>query len=226
MPLITLQDIPQDQLHNFIQKMDGYLGISVQDKSWVHDKKSKPYKLTLYCFLIAEGVFYVENQRLKSRFIGYNGLIEFVEDFFKGKCIVNFTDLFFLNDINESFNNGNWYNIHESWLIQREDYLEILDKRKPLIHRDPTAFIVEVTEGITHLNYFYFILRGKKATTVIDFLGFSIKWADAGYSTYQFKQDFNLKDARITYSEISLDEFYSRFFDIVTDGNCELAELN
>ncbi len=99
MKTLTLQDIPQDQLHVFIKKMDGYHGISIEDKSWVCNQESTPHKLTLYCYLISQGILFIEDQKLLSRIYGYVDLTSFINEFFKAKSIVSFTNLFFHEEI-------------------------------------------------------------------------------------------------------------------------------
>jgi hypothetical protein len=160
---LSLQDIPQDQLQAFIAKMDGYHGISLQEKSWVYNKESKPYKLTLFCYLISQGTLFVEGQKLLCKVDGYEDLIDFITEYFRGKSIVSFTDLFFLDDLNDAFCQGKWHNVDESWLTDREDYLEILESRKPQIFREPTAYAVVVDNGIDYFDMMHYIFKGKKS---------------------------------------------------------------
>jgi hypothetical protein len=103
---LSLSDIPKSELDEFIQLMDGHHGIFSEDRCWMWDENSSAYKITLYCYLISIGCLYVKYQQLKSVNDGYETLIDFIEDFFKGKCIVNFTDLLFLNEINIAFCGG------------------------------------------------------------------------------------------------------------------------
>jgi hypothetical protein len=92
---ITVQDIAQNQLDVFIKKMEWYHGISSIDRCWVYATTSKPYLITLYCYLIGSANLYIESGKLKSRSNGHDKLVNFIEEYFKGKCIRNFTDLFF-----------------------------------------------------------------------------------------------------------------------------------
>jgi hypothetical protein len=213
MKTLTFKDIPQDQLQAFIAKMDGYHGISVNDIIWVYNQKSTPYKLTLYCYLISQGILFVEDQKLKGKVDGYENLILFIHDYFKGMCIVSFTDLFFLSDINEAFCNGKWHNVDESWLTDREDYLDIIEKRKPQIFRDPAAYAIIVDNGVDFYGMMQYVLKGKKNTVILDFLDDRILWREVEYSASQFKKDFNLCDARVTYNEISLEEWQHRYIE-------------
>jgi hypothetical protein len=213
MKIICLKDIPQDQLKAFIAKMDGYHGISLQEKSWVYNQESKPYKLTLFCYLISQGNLIVEGQKLVSKVDGYSYLIDFITEYFNGKSIVSFTDLFFLDDLNEAFCSGKWYNVHESWLRDREDYLEILESRKPQVFRQPTAYAVVVDNGVDFYDMMQYVYRGKSKTVIIDFLGDRIKWEKVDYTSNQFKKDFNLSDARVTFSQITLQEWQCRYVE-------------
>jgi hypothetical protein len=159
MKILSIQDIPKDQLEAFIVKMDGYHGISFEDKCWIYDQESKPHKITLYCFLISQGILFIEGQKLKSRIDGYDDLIEFIHVYFKSKSIVSFTDLFFLDDLNEAFCSGKWYNVHESWLRDREDYLDIIEKRKPQVYRRPVAYAVVVDNGVDFYDMMQYVLK-------------------------------------------------------------------
>ncbi len=47
----------------------------------------------------------------------------------------------------------------------------------------------------------------------IDFLGDRIKWEKVDYSANQFKKDFDLCDARVTFNEISLVEWQHRYIE-------------
>jgi hypothetical protein len=217
MKILTIKDIPQDQLKSFIQKMDGNHGISCNDKSWVYNQKSTPNKLTLYCYLISQGILFVEDQKLKSIVDGYENLIDFISQYFRGMSIVNFTDLFFLDEINECFCQGKWHNVDESWLTDREDYLEILAKRKLLEKREASAYIVQINDNTVNYDYMYFFLKGEKYTSVICLGHRKVFWKALDYSYYQFKRDFHLENARVTFSEIPLNEFYSRFFDVISE---------
>ncbi len=223
MKILSLQDIPQDQLQVFIEKMDGYHEISLQEKSWVYNQESTAYKLTLYCFLISQGILSVEGQKLKSRIDGYENLIQFIEEYFKGKCIVSFTDLFFMEDIKEAFCYGKQDKVDESWLTNREDYVEILESRKPQIFRQPTAYAVVVDNGVDYYDMMQYIFRGKKNTVIIDFLDDRILWEKVDYTSNQFKKDFNLSDARVTYSVISLEEWQHRYIEFF---GCHIPLLN
>jgi hypothetical protein len=214
MKTLTLIDIPQDQLQAFIAKMDGYHGISLIDKSWINDQESTAYKLTLFCYLISQGILFVKDQKLKSSVDGgYEDLIDFIHEYFKGKCIISFTDLFFLEDINEAFCSGKWYNVDESWLRDREDYLDILENRKPQIYREPTAYAVVVDNDEDFYDMIQYVYRGKKNTVILDFLDNRILWREVDYSSTQFKKDFNLMNARVTYNEISLIEWQHRYIE-------------
>ncbi len=61
MKILTLTDVPKNQLEPFITKMDGYHGISNEDKSWIYNQDSKPYKITLYCFLHFAVIYTTKN---------------------------------------------------------------------------------------------------------------------------------------------------------------------
>jgi hypothetical protein len=215
MKILTLQDIPKDQLEAFIVKMNGYHGISTEDRSWVYNQKSTPNKLTLYCYLISQGILFFEDQKLKSKVDGYEDLISFIQEHFKSMCIISFTDLFFLEDINEAFCLGKWHNVDESWLTDREDYFEILESRKPRIAREPKAYAVEVNNVKEFYNMAQYIYHGKKHTVVLDFLDDQILWKTVDYSANQFKHDFNLMDARVAYNEISLGEWRARYLELI-----------
>ncbi len=172
----------------------------------MYNLESTAYKLTLYCFLINEGVLFVEGQKLKSQNDGYEDLIYFVEEYFRGKSIVSYTDLFFLDDLNEAFCSGKWYNVDESWLKDCEDHLDILESRKPQIFREPTAYAVVVDNGVDFYDMMQYVLKSKKNTVIIDFLDDQILWKRVGYTSNHFKRDFNLSDARVTFSQITLQE--------------------
>lgn len=213
--IITINDINKDQLGKWINLMDGYHGISGQDKSWVHDNDSIPHKLTLYCYLIGRGFLFVEDRKLKSNLDGYETLIEFIQEFFKGKCIVNFTDLFFLEEINIAFCNNRWHNVQECWLTEREDYLTIMQSRIPVVIREPTAYVVEINSEGDIYDWMYFLLKGKNYTTIIDFCNSQIIWKSVDYTTFQFKKEFSLESSRVTYGKMTLQEFYSRLADVI-----------
>lgn len=188
---ITLHNVPKDQLNNFIQKMDGYHGISNSDKSWVSDQESKPYQITLYCFLISIGVLFVDDKKLKSVIAGYDKLIDSMEDFFKGKCTLSFTDLFYLEEINQAFCQGKWHNVHQSWLIEREDYFEILESRKKRTFIELTSYCIQLsTVDKIHEVLYYWLLK-KDKVIIINYFEESVFWRNVNYSTKDFKNEFN-----------------------------------
>jgi hypothetical protein len=217
-PMLSLKDIPQNQLQKWVDKLDGYHGISKSDRSWICDKESKAYKLTLYCYLIGQGVFFVEQNLLKSYCGGYDSLIYFVQEHFVGKCIVSFTDLFFLKNLNEAFCNGKWNGIHESWLKEREDYLVIIKNRKTKEYRDLSAYTINIFDRENLYDYTLFLRRGKNFTSIIDFCENQIYWKKPNYTSFQLKKDFKLEESRLTLSQISLEEFYLRFIDVLGDN--------
>lgn len=189
--IITIDDINKDQLRKWINLMDAYHGISVDDKSWLYNAESKANKITLYFFLIGQGLLYVIDQRLKCRINGYEALIEFVEEFFKGKSIVNFIDLFFLSGINQAFCQGKWHNVHQSWLIEREDYFEILESRKKRTFIELTSYCIQLsTVDKIHEVLYYWLLK-KDKVIIINYFEESVFWRNVNYSTKDFKNEFN-----------------------------------
>lgn len=99
---LKIFDIPKNELNHFIRLIDGYAGIWDSDRRWMTDENSQPVQITLFCYLIAQGKLFVQDQKLRSLDDRHEDLIQFIEGYFGNKCIVNFTDLFFLNEIKHS----------------------------------------------------------------------------------------------------------------------------
>jgi len=211
----SLTDISKKQLDEFIQLMEGYHGIWDSDRSWIIDQKSNAYKITLYCYLISAGVLYIENQKLKSFDSGYDGLIDFVEEFFKRKCIVNFTDMLFLDEINQAFCGGNWDNLHVSWLAYRPEVLAELANYK--IIRVEQAYQIMVENNESDFDDLYFLLIRNDKTSLIDFLEANILWRKKAFDIQDFRQEFNIGTKSYSIHLISMDEFFDYMRDIVQD---------
>jgi hypothetical protein len=212
---LALTDIPKKQLDEFIRLMHGHHGIFSEDRSCgIWDENSHPYKITLYCYLISTGCLYVKYQQLKSVNDGYETLIDFIEDFFKGKCIVNFTDLLFLNEINTAFCGGKWHNVHESWLVDRPEFLDILAHRNTRPFKELQAYEIEVHSQSEFRNLFYLQIADNR-TTVIDFFQDRILWRREPINITDLKKEFGIGDKKYTIRPISLEYFTSRIFDMV-----------
>lgn len=214
---LSLTEIPQKELNEFIRLIDGFCGIFSEDRSWMIDKDCKPYKITLYCYLISTGSLYVENQKLKSFDGGHEKLIDFIEEFFRGKCIVNFTDMLFLNEINQSFCGGTWDNVHLSWLAYRPELLAEIANRNFRIIRGEQAYQITVENAESDFGDLYFILVTSEKTTLVDYFEGSITWRKEPISIAGFKRMFNVGSKDYTVQTISKDEFIEYLMDIVQD---------
>jgi hypothetical protein len=212
---LKIKDIPKKELEEFIRLMDGYCGIFYSDISWVEEKSSPAYKITLYCYLIASGELFVEDQKLKSVSAGYSELIDFIEEYFRGKCIVNFTDLFFLNEINQAFCGGSWGNIKKCWLVERPDVFIELASKEPKIYRLDQAYQIIVENSESDFDDLYFIKISNHQTTIIDFFADSITWREEPISIGEFKRMYNVGKKHYSIHPISSDEFFSYIMDLV-----------
>jgi hypothetical protein len=212
---ITVSDIPSNQHEKFIQLMNGYHGISTDNLVWIIVENSPQYKITQYCYLISQGELFVVNQKLRSIRKGYEDLIQYIEEFFRGKSIGNFTDLFFLDAINEAFCGGNWNKVHDSWLIHRPEFLDILAGRKLSQFSEIQYFEIEVDLPDSDLGEFYYFQIDSKKSTIIDFNSTSILWRKKPLSISELKKELGLELRNYQIRSISPDEFISRFFDTV-----------
>ncbi|MDG1278131.1 MAG: hypothetical protein P8O16_12685 [Algoriphagus sp.] len=196
--------------------MDGYAGIWDSDRSWMVHEHSQPVRVTLFCYLISQGKLYVEGQKLKSFDDGNDDLIQFIEGYFGNKCIVNFTDLFFLDEINQAFCGGSWHKVQECWLVGRSDYMDIVESRKPKYIVEEKVYIIHIFDFLDSTEGYYFLRRHKYYTTVLELYNGLIEWKSRSYTSRQFIRDYSINpEAKLTYKEITLDEFQSRFFDVV-----------
>lgn len=124
-----------------------------------------------YPFLLPyiPGELFVQDQKLKSFDDGNEDLIQFIEGYYGNKCIVNFTDLFFFNEINQAFCDGNWYNVHPSWLAERPEVLAELANRQPQYFRVQQAYQIVVESYESDFEDMYFLKISDDRTTLIDF---------------------------------------------------------
>jgi hypothetical protein len=95
--------------------------------------------------------------------------------------------------------------------------LEILKKREVVekTKRDPVAYFVNIIDGLYFIKNKYLILKGRFKTTVIDLFDLSINWESPDYTSSQLKKDIKYKNARLSYTQISLEEFYFHLFEIL-----------
>jgi hypothetical protein len=212
---LSLTEIPHKNLDEFIKLMDGYCGIFSEDRSWIWDENSHPYKITLYCYLVSTGELFILNGKLTSANDEHNELIQFIEGFFAGKCIVNFTDLLFLDEINSAFCGGKWHNVHQSWLVKRPEFLDILALRKPKFFQEIQAYEIEAENFESEFGDMYFIQLAKGRTTLIDYLECEIQWRRESISMDQFKNKFNIGEKGFTIRQIPLEEFRLRITETV-----------
>lgn len=222
-----LKQIETSKLEAFIKLLDGSYGFNAGDLSFTKDKASKAFNIALFCTLIAKGELYVHEKKIVSkRDFENNSVIDFMNEFFKGLDIVNFTDLLFLDAIINGLCDGNFDSIHISWL-EREDYAKIKEIResKGGIIKVPTSYLIEVYSEYETYDYSYFLLNGKNYNTIIDFLGLNIFWVKDTLTTKALKKRIGIENSRIKYTAITLDEFYSRFFYIITREN-SISTLN
>lgn len=212
---LKIFDIPKNELNHFIQLMDGYQGIWNLDRSWMTDEYSQPVQITLFCYLIAQGELFVQDQKLRSFDDGHEDLIQFIEGYFGNKCIVNFTDLFFLNEINQAFCDGNWYNVHPSWLAERPEVLTELTNRKPEYFRVEQAYQIIVESYESDFEDMYFLKISDDRTTLIDFFGDKIIWLERPIGISEFKRMYNVGKKHYAVHPICRDEFLSYVTDLV-----------
>lgn len=212
---ISLQDVPKNELDHFIQLMDGYAGIWDSDRSWMTDEYSQPVQITLFCYLIAHGELFVHDQKLKSFNDGNEDLIQFIEAYFGNKCIVNFTDLFFLNEINQAFCDGNWYNVHPSWLSERPEILAELANRQHKYFLVEQAYQIIVESYESDFEDMYFLKISDDRTTLIDFFGDKIIWLERPIGISEFKRMYNVGKKHYAVHPICRDEFLSYVTDLV-----------
>jgi len=210
-----LTDIPKEELDEFIRLIDGYQGIWDSDRSWINDENSNAYKITLYCYLISEGILFVENQKMKSFDSGYDRLIDFVEEFFKGKCIVNFTDMLFLDEINQAFCEGIWDNVHISWLAFRPEVLAELANRNYKLIRVEQAYQIMVENDESDFDDLYFLRIDSDRTTLIDFFGASILWKKKAFTIEDFRREFNLGTKVYIIHLITMEDFIGYMSDFL-----------
>jgi hypothetical protein len=213
--IFTLKDIPQKELNHFIQLMEGYAGIWDSDRKWMADDYSQPVQITLFCYLISQGELFVEYQKLKSSNSEHEDLIQFMEGYFKNKCIVNFTDLLFLNEINQAFCGGIWDNVHVSWLAYRPEVLAELANYK--IIRIEHAYQILVENNESDFEDMYFLKIDNEKTTLIDFFEGSILWRKKAFTIQDFRQEFNLGTKDYSIHLISMDDFFDYVMDIVQE---------
>jgi hypothetical protein len=171
----------------------------------------------LYCYLISAGILYVENQKLNSFEEGYDELIDFIEDFFKGKDIVNFTDMLFLSEINQAFCEGIWENVHISWLAFRPAVIAELPNQNYKLIRVEQAYQIMVDNDESDLNDLYFLLIRNGKTTIIDFFCGGIIWRKKTFTIQDFKKEFNLGSKNYLIRIISIENFFGYLTDIVQD---------
>ena len=81
------------------------------------------------------------------------------------------------------------------------------------MYKQPTAYAFVVDNGVDFYDMMQYIFRGKKNTVIIDFLDDRILWEKVDYTSNQFKKDFNLSDARVTFSQITLQEWQCRYVE-------------
>jgi len=211
---LKIWDIPEDKLNRFIQLMNGYAGIWDSDRTWMSNEYSQPVQITLFCYLISQGELLVEEQKLKSFNGAHEDLIQFIEDYFGNKCIVNFTDLLFLNEINTAFCGGKWHNVHDSWLVDRPEFLDILAYRNTRTFKELQAYEIEVHSQSEFRDLFYLQIADNR-TTVIDFFQDRILWRREPINITDLKKEFGIGDKKYTIRPISLEYFTSRIFDMV-----------
>ena len=208
-------DIPKNKLDHFILLMDGYAGILDSDRSWMMDEYSQPVQIILFCFQISEGKLYVEGQKLKSFDDGNDDLIQFIEGYFGNKCIVNFTDLFFLDEINQAFCGGSWHNVHPSWLAERPEVLAELANRYPQYFRVEQAYQIIVESYESDFEDMYFLKINQNRTTFIDFFADKIIWLEKPIGIGEFKRMYNVGKKHYAVHPISSNEFFSYVMDLV-----------
>lgn len=214
-----LKQIETSKLEAFTKLLDGSYGFKAGDLSFMEDKTSRAYYIALFCVLIAKGELYIHEKKIVSkREFEHDSVIDFMNGFFKGLDLVNFTDLLFLDSIINGLCDGNLDLIHLSWLEEREDFSKIKEIResKGGIIKVPTAYLIEVYGEKETYDYSYFLLNGKKYNTIIDFLGLNIFWVKDTLTVNKLKNRIGKGNSRIKYTAITLDEFYSRYFDIIT----------
>jgi hypothetical protein len=174
-----LLSIGKDRIRAFTSLLDGSYGFKAGDLSFIKEQASNSFKIALLCTLIAQGELYVHEKKIRSkREHEHDSIIDFMNGFFNGLDIVNFTDLLFLNAIIEGLCKGNIDSIHLSWLAEREDFPKIKEIResKGKIVNVPTAYLIELYEKSQVYDYSYFLLSGKRYNTIVDFLDFNIFW--------------------------------------------------
>lgn len=204
--------IPKNELNRFFKLVDGYAGISDSDRSWIVDEHSQPVRIILFCFLIAQGELFVQDQKLRSFHDGHGELIQFIEGYFQNKCIVNFTDLFFLDAINQAFCGGRWHNVHPSWLVERPELFIDRVLNSPNLDQPIMVVVENVELGFEEI----FIWRlSNYRITVIDFFVENITWRKKPISFIEMKSIFHLNGKNYSINLISFDTFYSHIIDIV-----------
>lgn len=212
---LSLSDIPKNELEEFIRRMNGYCGIWYSDRSWINEENSIAVQTTLFCYLISQGVFFVKDQKLRSTEAGYEDLIQSIQDYFGNKCMGNFTNLFFINEINQAFCDGTWDHIHPSWLSHRPEVLAELANRKPQYFRVEQAYQIIVESYESDLDDMYFLKITQDRTTLIDFFADKINWLEKPIGIGEFKRMYNVGKKHYRIHPISADEFFSYIMDLV-----------